>query len=179
MEYTIAAIPTEYRGRRYRSRLEARWAAFFDLLGWHHEYEPCDLGSWSPDFALWGKQPNRPVLVEIKPIEGWDRQTARKMADAYDCYTMTASHLLLLGFSPFGTQLGWLAEPRDYEASWTEALFGATLEGRADFVPNAGDWCQESILWEAQYDLERLDPEALWIKAANHVQWRPKRGGQP
>jgi len=26
--YWIAAIPTVYRGRRYHSRLEARWAAF-------------------------------------------------------------------------------------------------------------------------------------------------------
>jgi hypothetical protein len=26
-EQTICAIPTYYKGRRYRSRLEARWAA--------------------------------------------------------------------------------------------------------------------------------------------------------
>ena len=32
-DYQIAAIPTLYRGRQYRSRLEAKWAAFFDLAG--------------------------------------------------------------------------------------------------------------------------------------------------
>ena len=32
--------PTLYNGRRYRSRLEARWAAFFDLVRWPFEYEP-------------------------------------------------------------------------------------------------------------------------------------------
>ena len=34
MNYTIKAIPTTYAGVRFRSRLEARWAAFFDLCGW-------------------------------------------------------------------------------------------------------------------------------------------------
>jgi hypothetical protein len=32
VEYSIPAIPTVYRGQQFRSRLEARWAAFFDLL---------------------------------------------------------------------------------------------------------------------------------------------------
>ncbi|WLF99097.1 hypothetical protein Q5698_15385 [Brucella intermedia] len=30
MEYIIKAIPTEYVGVKFRSRTEARWAAFFD-----------------------------------------------------------------------------------------------------------------------------------------------------
>jgi len=30
--YTIPAIPTRYNGVNFRSRLEAKWAAFFDLL---------------------------------------------------------------------------------------------------------------------------------------------------
>ena len=29
----IKAIPTEYKGYRFRSRLEARWAVFFDACG--------------------------------------------------------------------------------------------------------------------------------------------------
>jgi hypothetical protein len=37
------AIPTVYKGVQMRSRLEARWAAFFDELGWPWEYEPVDL----------------------------------------------------------------------------------------------------------------------------------------
>jgi hypothetical protein len=73
LDYTIAAIPTEYRGRMYRSRLEARWAAFFDQLGWRHEYEPYDLGRWSPDFLL----PDWNVLVEVKPINELDQATWR------------------------------------------------------------------------------------------------------
>ena len=43
-------IPTMYDGYRFRSRLEARWAAFFDLAGWEWKYEPIDLDGWIPDF---------------------------------------------------------------------------------------------------------------------------------
>ena len=35
----IKPIETEYRGRKYRSRLEARWAVFFDFLGVNYTYE--------------------------------------------------------------------------------------------------------------------------------------------
>jgi hypothetical protein len=52
MKYTIKAHPTLYAGVMFRSRLEARWAAFFDLLGWEWKYEPVDLDGWTPDFYL-------------------------------------------------------------------------------------------------------------------------------
>lgn len=44
--------PTRYNGVEFRSRLEARWAAFFDILGWEWRYEPVDLEGWTPDFWL-------------------------------------------------------------------------------------------------------------------------------
>jgi len=59
-------IPTPYKGRQYRSRLEARWAAFFDLLGWHTEYEPIDFDGWIPDFVI---NEAETVYVEVKPID--------------------------------------------------------------------------------------------------------------
>ena len=36
----IKAIETVYKGYKFRSRLEARWAVFFDALGVEWEYEP-------------------------------------------------------------------------------------------------------------------------------------------
>ena len=36
----LRAIETEYNGYRFRSRLEARWAVFFDACGVKWEYEP-------------------------------------------------------------------------------------------------------------------------------------------
>lgn len=61
---TIKAIPTDYRGVHFRSRLEAKWAAFFDLVGWRWEYEPIDLDGYIPDFILPFYEP---MLVEVKP----------------------------------------------------------------------------------------------------------------
>ena len=40
VEPPIKPIPTCYRGRHFRSRLEARWAVFFDALGLEFMYEP-------------------------------------------------------------------------------------------------------------------------------------------
>ncbi len=65
---TIKAIETRYKGYRFRSRLEARWAVFFDALGVPYEYEKqgFDLGEvgwYLPDFWL----PREKEWVEIKP----------------------------------------------------------------------------------------------------------------
>ncbi len=49
----IAAIETHYAGYRFRSRLEARWAVFFDALGIAWQYEPQGFDS-SENWALCG-----------------------------------------------------------------------------------------------------------------------------
>ena len=53
----IRSIDTEYKGYLFRSRLEARWAVFFDELGVRWEYEPegillSDGSYYLPDFYL-------------------------------------------------------------------------------------------------------------------------------
>ena len=63
----IKAIETQYKGYRFRSRLEARWAVFFDALGLSWEYEPegFDLGEhgwYLPDFYVRGLD----AYVEVK-----------------------------------------------------------------------------------------------------------------
>lgn len=66
-QYNIPAIPTAYKGIVFRSRLEARWAIFFDTLKVEYLYEPqpfiTRLGGYLPDFYL----PKTKWLVEIKP----------------------------------------------------------------------------------------------------------------
>jgi hypothetical protein len=63
---TIQAIETKYKGYRFRSRLEARWAVFFDALGieWEYEKEGFTNGKdfYLPDFYL----PHHKVWVEVK-----------------------------------------------------------------------------------------------------------------
>ncbi len=58
------SYPTTYRSTRFRSRLEARWAAFFDLVEWSWVYEPFDTEGWIPDFLIRGPFP---FLVEVGP----------------------------------------------------------------------------------------------------------------
>ena len=52
----LTPIETEYQGVKFRSRLEARWAVFFDRLGvkWLYEPEGFELpsGRYLPDFYL-------------------------------------------------------------------------------------------------------------------------------
>lgn len=62
--YDRQAQVTEYAGVRFRSRLEATWASFFDLAGMPWEYEPVRLGGWMPDFRLFDR-----FLCEVKPIQ--------------------------------------------------------------------------------------------------------------
>jgi hypothetical protein len=56
MSGKLTPIQTRYKGYRFRSRLEARWAVFFDLLGiaWEYEPEGFRMGSvcYLPDFRL-------------------------------------------------------------------------------------------------------------------------------
>ena len=63
----IKPIETVYNGYRFRSRLEARWAVFFDVLGIEYEYESegYDLGEcgwYLPDFYL----PELSCFIEVK-----------------------------------------------------------------------------------------------------------------
>lgn len=62
----LKAIETRYKGYRFRSRLEARWAVFFEALGlqWDYEVQGYDLdGTWYlPDFRL----PQVDLFVETK-----------------------------------------------------------------------------------------------------------------
>ena len=65
----LKAIETEYKGYRFRSRLEARWAVFFDACGVKWEYEPegYDLGDgtyYLPDFLLHGVTVNHATYAE-------------------------------------------------------------------------------------------------------------------
>lgn len=72
----IRAIETRYKGYRFRSRLEARWAIYFDALEVAWEYEPEGFvlpnGDWYlPDFWLpfepWGDYEVAGLWLEIKP----------------------------------------------------------------------------------------------------------------
>jgi hypothetical protein len=116
INYATEAHPTLYKARLYRSRLEARWAVFFDLMGWRFEYEPLDLGLWSPDFLLHGLEV--PILCEVKPIDAIDADVCAKMACAAE-EAQFRGELLLLGATPdIGGTDGWLGWLDDAYSCW-------------------------------------------------------------
>ena len=79
----LKPIETEYKGYRFRSRTEARWAVFFDSLGLRYEYEKegydlDEAGWYLPDFWL----PKQKCWVEVKgvtPTEA-ERNKAKALA---------------------------------------------------------------------------------------------------
>ena len=77
MKKIIKPIPTEYKGILFRSRLEARWAVFFDelYLEWEYEVNGFDLdGTWYlPDFWL----PQVKMWAEVKPIKFSDEESRK------------------------------------------------------------------------------------------------------
>lgn len=85
----IKPIETIYNGYRFRSRLEARWAVFFDALGIEYEYEPegFDLGDgvyYLPDFYL----SKFDLYIEIKPF---DKNIVKYVGDNNDWEQKCAS----------------------------------------------------------------------------------------
>ena len=80
----IKPIETVYNGYRFRSRLEARWAVFFDAAGIEYQYELQGYKlrngqRYLPDFFL----PGLDVFVEIKGIEEMDDGKADMFALDY------------------------------------------------------------------------------------------------
>ena len=79
----IKAIETMYKGYRFRSKLEAKWAVFFDALGIEWEYEPqgfemSDETRYLPDFRVMG------TWCEVK-FQGGDFSKAIQFAAENEC----------------------------------------------------------------------------------------------
>jgi hypothetical protein len=112
------AIETKYQGCAFRSRLEARYAVFFDALGIKWEYEPegfvlADETWYLPDFWLPKFHNPEGLWVEVKPDDG-DFDTAKNFARS------TGQSILLANGTP-SCKAYWIAvgEP----AGTTDAIF--------------------------------------------------------
>lgn len=81
----LKAIETHYKGYRFRSRLEARWAVFFDAMGFSWEYEPegfhTAAGRYLPDFTVLTPQGQK-CWYEVKPGTVLEDEKAQAFADA-------------------------------------------------------------------------------------------------
>jgi hypothetical protein len=180
MDYTIAAIETKYGGVRFRSRLEAKWAAMFDLLGWDWTYEPCDFNGWIPDFAIHGKAL---VYVEVKPVDQFPSDVAIQL-DSSGC----SVEMLLVGLRPFDNEyhdrpmLGWMTENESgFRCGWDLAPFGRWSDGgnaigfchcdgqfndRISGHYDGGHWGDGAVTFS--------EINGMWREAGNRTRWEKK-----
>lgn len=122
----IKPIETEYNGYKFRSRLEARWAVFFDKAGIRYEYEPEgfeteDGTRYLPDFYL----PDDDMYVEVKP----NRPEASKELGKAVKAIVTEKHgiLLILREIPYREDCGIWWFPVFYYNQLSQCVHGCRL----------------------------------------------------
>ena len=101
----IKAIETHYNGYRFRSRLEARWAVFFDAVGASYEYEKegfdLDSGLYLPDFWFpmisFKVYPKSGYWTEIKAT----KPTQEEVCKMHDLVKMTGHHGFIISGNPW------------------------------------------------------------------------------
>jgi hypothetical protein len=107
----IKAIETHYRGHRFRSRLEARWAVFFDAAGIPWEYEPqgyvVDGVPYLPDFLLY-KETDRAMWFEVKGVFPTSAEVEKAAGLAAGTGILTV--LYFAGVEPPGVGLSRITE---------------------------------------------------------------------
>lgn len=153
----IAAISTSYAGHFFRSRLEARWAVFFDHMEipWLYEPEGYVINKnrlYLPDFYL----PECGTWIEVKgSSDGLDLDllgdAAETLPDLGPLVGERGPKLMLLGSIPDPMPIG------DYAwASWTQG-WRTHLIGRHGFGTyhknNRPWWC-----WSQPEDFDFLTP---------------------
>lgn len=181
------AIQTKYKGIEYRSRLEARWAAFMSRIGWEFTYEPFDGDGYIPDFIVHG---DRPLFIEVKPAMTLKEyfEPFNKVCEGLKYWDHT---FLIVGASPIA-----------YTFHNCAGILGYVLPenylGTRDYITtlNARD---ESISWWGQceecklttpiglgYDITEICEhdrdkcrhisiqaiEKIWADACNDVKWK-------
>jgi len=137
----IKPIETIYNGYRFRSRLEARWAVFFDSCGVEYEYEPegYELGDglrYLPDFLIHGNhgRGDYDLYVEVKggKISDIDNEKIRRFCELTKSGNPKRS-VLLVGNIPNGNDIYKLLEFME-----SESYQDATL----DYLLNKTDICE-------------------------------------
>ena len=110
MAEPAAAHTSRYKGTVFKSRLEARYAAFFDLAGWAWKYEPMTIHGWTPSFEVTipcshSECSDHTLLVEVKPyphLSDFEGHPGTKYpyGDDFNGHTIPADASACFGASP-------------------------------------------------------------------------------
>jgi hypothetical protein len=144
------AITTLFDGIEYRSRLEARWAAFFGRIGWQTTYEPFDGDGYIPDFLVHG---DRPLLVEVKPavtLDDFHAPVAKLTSGLTEHWT---HDILVVGADPL---------PSISSDVWDQFPVAGVL---GEYGHGAG-WWFSTALWS---DCEQCHRPAVWHDQGNYA----------
>jgi len=192
------AITTTYDGIEYRSRLEARWAAFMKNVGWDIVYEPFDGDGYIPDFLVQG--PN-PMLVEVKPAVTLAEYQAAVPKAEKGLAAHWSHDILIVGASPVTAALcqgpcrlfdetcqtcrpnavGWLGEYMGrFEGfsgwDWDSGVWGDCPGGHGISVFHATQsfHSRPCNCYDGSIPPLRYPPlvESFWADACNDVKWR-------
>jgi hypothetical protein len=142
----IKAVETEYNGYLFRSRLEARWAVFFDACGIDYEYEPegYDLGNglmYLPDFLLHGVdgRVDGNLFVEVKgQMTDLDAVKINRFyelgQDNHDASGESMTAILVVGSIPRGagiSEILWHIKNEAYfdNRNWPNKFNFETIDG--------------------------------------------------
>ena len=167
----MRSIETEYAGRRFRSRLEARWAVFLDVCHADWEYEPqgyvLDDGTrYLPDFQVRGVRFRRADGMDVTDIAIEVKGVMDPASEAKVKAYAEERPILVLGGLPHGP---------NYAANLSYGLEGdgavALLEpsGRRFVVPGVDDDGRFALFdagWPALAYLESKPTRDAYAKAA-------------
>ena len=169
---TIKAIQTVYKGYKFRSRLEARWAIFFDALGLDWEYEPegyelPDGTYYLPDFYL----PSMRIWVEVKPR----KLNAEEQKKAFLLSSSTGDVVIHLSQIPDPSELyGWLSitsvdfyygidMPGIHKEWFALDLIEFYLsENRMGNLPTSDDLYKKAHAWDRDYYTKKNGTSHPW-----------------
>lgn len=182
INYSINPIETYYKGILFRSRLEAKWAAMFDLLEWEWDYEPTDFNGWIPDFVIYGKFSN--IYVEVKPVTTFPEDVADKISNSGCC-----NELLILGSTCIIPNeddfvFGWLGQDYSEGVIETMHVFGNAVLLRLDESKGKIGFCHQDASWQDRItglydgsiycDFTKREIKELWGLAHNKTRWSKK-----
>ena len=143
-------LPSWYRGVQFRSRMEARWAAYFDLLNLNWIYEPegyeLPSGNYCPDFQI------NDMLLEVKPNKEAANYVLPKLMDLASMLTESnrANIYCLIGNpSSESNQLMVDADGWGINCAFNWYSFVRKMWG----VPYYGDWEHDAYCEEDEFNL--------------------------
>ena len=142
-ETVYKAIPVEYKGIQFRSRMEGRIARLLDNLGLEWEYEPITENGFTPDFRIKADSEENDLWIEAK----YYMRGEGISSDADKIERFSKSHFIIIG--------GALPE-RQYTNDWSSfvhRMIEISSNNCIGYNPYGfAPWNYASIVGEAEGD---------------------------